>query len=406
MAAGKAARKESFDFSGCRRMVDIIVIGGGPGGLFAARDLAKKGFSVTVLEEHSTFGNPVHCTGVLAASAYEEYDLPRNAILNELQTARFFSPAGQNFAYTPPRVEAVVVDRVYFDDSLRQQAQAAGARMISGKKVTGIHVDDAGVQVTVSNSGETFRARVCILACGSNYALQRSLGLGMPAIFLQSAQAEVPAANPGEVELYFGEKVAPKGFAWVVPVRRGSESWARVGLMCESKSEMHFRNFAAAVGSRWGIPEGLEFEPRLRMLPLAPITRTFSDRLVVIGDAAGLVKATTGGGIYYSIVRAALAVNVLASVLPTDRLDANSLSEYEKRWKEILASELEAQLTFRSHTEGLMDPEIEELFDLVLTDGIIPLVRKTASFNRHRKLILALLQHKQFRQVLMRTLPV
>ena len=50
--------------------------------------------------------------------------------------------------------------------------------------------------------------------------------------------------------------------------------------------------------------------PRLKILPLGPIERTYGDRLLVIGDAAGLVKPTTGGGIYYSIVSGSLAAEV------------------------------------------------------------------------------------------------
>jgi hypothetical protein len=58
-------------------------------------------------------------------------------------------------------------------------------------------------------------------------------------------------------------------------------------------------------------------------------------------------------------------------------------------------------LTFRTHAQRLSDLEIEDIFDLVKTDGIIPLVRKTASFNRHRDLIVALLRHRQFRKILL-----
>src|SRR5438552_2912496 len=108
-------------------MHDAIVIGGGPGGLYAARQLSNDGFDVVVLEEHGNIGQPVHCTGVLGAEAYGEFDIPRAAILNELKTARFFSPGGLTFSYTTDRTEAIVVDRAIFDDCLRRDAEAAGA---------------------------------------------------------------------------------------------------------------------------------------------------------------------------------------------------------------------------------------------------------------------------------------
>ncbi len=64
------------------------------------------------------------------------------------------------------------------------------------------------------------RGRVCVLACGASYALQRKLGLGMPRLLLHSAQVELPAERLGDVEVHFGRSVAPRGFAWAVPVQR------------------------------------------------------------------------------------------------------------------------------------------------------------------------------------------
>src|SRR6188474_2855387 len=107
-------------------MLDIAIIGGGPGGLYAAHELARAGFGVAVFEEHPSAGDPVHCTGVLALEAFDEFDIPRSAILNPLTTARFFGPSGGSIEYTTPRTEAVVIDRRDFDDALCEEAKRAG----------------------------------------------------------------------------------------------------------------------------------------------------------------------------------------------------------------------------------------------------------------------------------------
>ena len=70
-------------------MTDAVIIGGGPAGLFAGRQLARAGFRVTLIEEHAGIGEPVHCTGVLAADAFDAFNLPRTPVLNELRTVRF-----------------------------------------------------------------------------------------------------------------------------------------------------------------------------------------------------------------------------------------------------------------------------------------------------------------------------
>ena len=121
-------------------MRDVIVVGGGPGGLYASWCLARKGFSVTVVEEHGTAGQPVHCTGILAPEAFEEFALPDDSILNELKTACFHSPSGQKITYVTNGSEAVVVDRHCFDQSLCESAQEEGVELYLGNKVTNIAI--------------------------------------------------------------------------------------------------------------------------------------------------------------------------------------------------------------------------------------------------------------------------
>ena len=82
-------------------MNDVIIVGGGPAGLRAAALLARRGWDVALFEEHPNPGDPVHCTGVLAAEAYDELDIPREPVLNELTRVRFYSPSGSTVAYTP-----------------------------------------------------------------------------------------------------------------------------------------------------------------------------------------------------------------------------------------------------------------------------------------------------------------
>ena len=378
---------------------DVVIIGGGPAGLYAGARLAAAGFQTVLLEEHATVGDPVHCTGVLAKDAFDEFNLSRHSILNQLTTARFTSPAGHEVIYTGEQVEAVVIDRRVFDQHLLEHAKSVGVAIELGARVSGVQVDAQGVTVTTPSSD--YRARACIIACGANYSLHRQVGFGMPRLFLHTAQLELPASRLGDVELHFGADIAPKGFGWAVPVERPTERYARIGVMCDGDAPTYFQRLAARVVSRWGI-SGNVARPRQKILPLAPISRTYGDRLLAIGDAAGLVKPTTGGGIYYSLVSAALAAETLADAIPRHDLSAPRLAVYESRWRERLSSEFQAQTRLRLLAHRMNDADIEQFFDLARTDGIMPIVRRTASFNRHRKLILALLKHPPVRQLLLR----
>ena len=383
-------------------MYDAIVIGAGPAGLQAARQLATRGFRVAVLEEHQVVGDPVHCTGVLAREAFDEFGLGSDAILNELTTARFISPTGQEVVHRTRVVEAVVVDRAAFDERLADEAVRAGAELVRGSRVTAVSCEDTGTSIHVA--GQTpLRARSCVLACGGRYALHRQLGLSVPSLLLHTAQRELPARTPGDVEVHFGSEVAPRGFAWVVPVWRAGRSFARIGVMAEAHAPSYFMRMVARIASRWGVDPESATPPRQKILPLSRISRTYGDRFIVIGDAAGLVKPTTGGGIYYSLVSASLGAAVLGAALHEGDVSAARLSEYERQWRARLESELDTQLSFRLLAQRMPDEDIEGLFTLARTDGVMPIVRRTASFNRHRNLIVALLKHAPARQMFFRS---
>src|SRR2546425_12620639 len=150
---------------------DALIVGGGPGGLYAGWRLAHDGFSVVVCEEHDAVGVPIHCTGVLGADSFDEFDLPRETVLNALPTIRFVSPAGLELRYTSPAVQAVVIDRGLFDCTLADRARAAGAELRVHARVASLDRSDSGVHAVAG--GTIVSARVAILACGASYALQR-----------------------------------------------------------------------------------------------------------------------------------------------------------------------------------------------------------------------------------------
>ncbi len=381
--------------------LDILVVGGGPGGLFAASRLASEGFRVVVCEEHAEIGDPVHCTGVLAEETFDEFGLSRQAVLNPLSTVQLVSPSGLRIHYTTPRVEAVVIDRGAFDRDLAARAVAAGADVRTGTRVSAIDIGRSGVR---ARAGDTeLSARLVVLACGARYFFQRRFGLGLPSGYLHTAQRELPAERHGDVEMHFGSEIAPSGFAWAVPVNRPSGLRVRIGVMARRVAPRWYGRMLQRMQPEWGILDSGAV-PRQKILPLGPIARTVADRLVVIGDAAGIVKPTTGGGIYYSLMSGSLAAETIADGLRRNRLDALALRPYETRWRRRLSSELDAQVELREIAEAMTDTEIDALFDLAKTDGIMPIVRKTARFNQHRHVIRALLNHPPARKVLFRAL--
>ena len=381
------------------------MVGAGPAGLTAARALAAERFSVLVLEEHALIGDPVHCTGVLGLDAIDELDLPRETICTITRTAAFLGRHGRTVRIDGGHIAAAVVDRGPFDRVLASRAETAGATLVRGARVQQIEAGDEGVVATFVRQGEPrrVRARACILACGAQYRFNRRLGLGIPRAYLQSAQVETPFAPIDDVEIDLDRELAPRGFAWIVPFRRADRPMARVGLMAKDGAAARFGQYLQRLADRHRL-EGLDARPRLKLLPLAPVRRTYADRVVAVGDAAGLAKPTTGGGIYYSLLSGQYAAEILAGALKHDRTDAATLRGYETLWQSRLGPELRAGLAFRTLAARFDDRAIDALLELAAVDGIVPLLRRTANFNWHRAAALALLKNPGFRRIVLSSL--
>ena len=381
---------------------DVVVVGGGPAGATAAESLASRGRDVLLLEEHPAVGTPTHCTGLLGLEAFDEFDLPRDVILGMAESARFWGAGGQSVTVRSDRINATVIDRRALDERLIARAAASGAEVRTGVRVDRIAVDADRVQLSAGD-GSTCEARAVVLACGANYRFHKTLGLGTPTVFLQSAQLEAPFPAVADVEIQFGREVAPGGFGWLVPLRRGDASCARIGLMSETRGRERFQSLLQALAARAGLDPAAFPEPRLKMLPLGPTAKTSSDRIVAVGDAAGLVKPTTGGGIYYGLISGRLAGEVLGDCLAADRLRAADLHAYDVRWRRRLGQEIRIGLAFRRLAARLNDESIDSLIELARVNGIVPLLQRTASFNWHSTAALALLADSSFRKLVLKS---
>jgi digeranylgeranylglycerophospholipid reductase len=382
-------------------MRDVVIVGAGPAGLTTAADLARAGHDVLVLEEHPEVGRPVHCTGVLGHEAFDELDLPRHTILAVTGAASFRYGHGEPVIVESDRIKAAVVDRPRFDAALADRARQAGATIRTSARVDGLQPGADGVTVTVRDDATPVRARACVLACGASYRFNLELGLGVPRAFVQTAQIETPYPLLPRIDVRLSRELAPGGFAWAVPFMRGDVPHARLGLFCDSDALRRFEAFTEQMAREAGLDPASIPTPRLKMLPLGPVKRTVADRIVAIGDAAGLVKPTTGGGIYYSILSGKLAAETLDDALTKDTLSQRHLQPCEDRWRERLGPDIRAGLAFRALATRIGDRGIQALIEVARVDGIVPLLKETADFNWHRRAALALMKHPAVRKAVL-----
>ena len=341
---------------------DVIVVGAGPTGSYAARELARLGYEVLVLEEHQRVGVPVHCTGVISTDAFRQLNLDSALVAASLSGARFFSPRGQSFFISAPETRAVVVDRSRLDQWLCAQATASGAKLLLGARARDVSVSDGRAVVAAEVGGEpaSFQCSLAIVATGANSALFPCRNPSRPrGTFLYAAQVEATRTGLTDVEVYMGNAVAPGGFAWAVPV----DGKCRVGLISRRPPGASLDRLAGTLEERGAIARNGARVAHHR-IPSGPLTPSFSDRVLMVGDAAGQVKTTTGGGLYFGLIGAQAAVETADSALRAGDLSAANLSRYEEAWMSRLGSEQRLGHLLRKVQAALSDEDLEFLFSL------------------------------------------
>jgi geranylgeranyl reductase family protein len=380
------------------KTADVIVVGAGPSGLRTAARLAGSGLDVRVLEKKTRVGAGVVCTGIVGKEVFDDFGLDRGPVIEELRRVRLVSPFETALVYEHPRPFACVVDRERFDGALAASAAAAGATIACDERVEDVAVGPDGVEVTVRDGDGTVsreRAAMAVLATGVDFGLQKRLGLSSPRDFLKGAQVECAFPGADVTTLFFGREVAPGAFAWSVPSGGGR---ARVGLLTQKDPKACLRRLLER--SFGGVPAAA-VESAIRTKPVAQglLARTYGDRVLAVGEAAGQTKTTTGGGISYGLACADLAADVIRECFGRSSFGPADLAEYERRWKALLQKEILVGQYTRRMCARLSDGRIESLFQLARTDGIVPIIRDKADFDWHSGLIFALLQRLSFMRV-------
>lgn len=332
----------------------MLIVGGGPAGLIAARELrrADRGLDVLLVERDRAIGAPVRCGEGVGSAGLHEFVSPDDGdfISRRITRVIFRAPDGGEVRVAEGDV-GYILDRTRFEAVLAAQAGAEGAVVRTGTEAVGLtridHGNGAGhawrVQLEGPAGAGTVDARVVIGADGVEGMVGRWAGLDtrVPARDMESCAQYVVAGidfDPDAIYLHFGERIAPGGYAWVFPKGVGV---ANVGLGVVA---LHANGRSARAwldeyleryypcGTRTGYTVG-------GVIVHTTVKRTVTDGLVLCGDAAHMINPLSGGGIVNAMKAGRLAARVIADALQKHDTSASRLQRYHDDWMSLLGDD-------------------------------------------------------------------
>jgi len=364
---------------------DVVVVGAGPAGSSVAMTIAKAGLKVLMVEKRAEIGSPKRCGEGLSRSALGRMGLEPDGIWvrRTVIGASAYAPNGKKITVNYQGPEGWVIERKVFDKWLAKKAADAGAKVLAKTEAISLIKKGGKVSgVTLESNGKRWdaEAKIVIAADGVESKLAREAGIDTTLRLVDVAsgvQFEMAGVDidPDRIELYFGNEVAPAGYAWIFPKGKNE---ANVGIGVRKpwakKTALEYLN--DFVASHPGLKKGSIVEVNAGGVPVGALMENMvTDNFMIVGDAAHQVNAIHGGGIGESFVAGRIAAEVAGRAINKGNTSKNSLSEYNKLWWKERGEKLQKLVKLREVTESLTDQELNWLAEYLTGEDLIEFAR-------------------------------
>lgn len=391
---------------------DVIVVGGGPCGSFAALNLAKFGVNINVFEEHSEVGVPSHCPGHLSIKGLKNlglHPLPSKIVENTFYGVIFHSPKNKEFSVRFSSPITCTVNRVLFDKYIAEMAEKRGALYRLNSRVESLIVERGFVNgVRVKRHGETtqFRAKIVVDAEGTSSRILRLAGLSSlsPSTLVNGVHVEVENVKCVEencVEVFLSKNYAPGFYAWLIPKGNGK---AKVGLAAKTGNpkELLRRLMVKHPAASKKLRKAKILQTAFHPLPLGgPISKVYSNGFLAVGDVASQVKPTTGGGVIFGMSCARVASEIIYEALRRNDFSSEFIRLYQKHCEEIFGFDVKVMLKIRKMLDGMSDEKIDEAISLCKKLNLNEALRSVDEIDFQGKTLLRLLRSPRMLPVLL-----
>jgi digeranylgeranylglycerophospholipid reductase len=354
---------------------DVLVAGGSVAGLLTARELASRGISVVVIEEHHEIGTPEHCGGMVSAQGLNKLGImPDSNVFQNFVTKTIITSPSSRVELNSENQNVIVIDRRALDKQIAHQAQRAGAAIRTRCTFKSIGSDGTKRFIAKTTDGD-ISCRYFVDARGI-----ASLASSGRENFLPSAQFEIYASwiKDDIVQVTFDSDLYPGFFAWIIPTGQGIGKVGVAGRGINVSTAL--KDFVEARGERYSTIRKI-FAP---IWIGGAIDSFVTGKTILVGDAAGQTKPSTAGGIYSCGIAGILAGRAIAETINLN--EDSALKVYEQEWRNLFQNEFRKMTMARKVLERLDNKALDEIINS-LTEHKLREIIESTDFDYHSNVL-------------------
>lgn len=355
---------------------EVVIVGAGPAGSTAAKFLSEKGVKVLLIDK-SKFPRDKPCAGGLPYRVLNrfQYVKDKNFIESYSYGGFAYSTSLKHRAMVQDNNPVVaMVIRQKFDMGLAQLAVDSGADFIDGRTVEDIEVSKEKTRVILDHK-EKVESEIVVGADGVWSVVAKKSGLtphkrqlGMCVYHEYNVDEEIIDKLFGKEKMcYIHIKFQDiLGYGWIFPKKQhlniGIGKISPEISLSKTKTNLLnvYRDYIKTLKESSIIPDNLKIgRCKGGALPVVALEKTYADRVLLCGDAAGFINPITGEGVYYAMASGEIAAGVISEALEVDDTSEKFLSKYQVNWKKDFGKDLEILLRLSKNWEKETEKFVE-----------------------------------------------
>jgi flavin-dependent dehydrogenase len=273
---------------------DLAIVGGSFAGLACARSAALRGLKVALLDAKPDPGLRVRTTGIIVKEASDAFDLPAR-MMRKVPGVRLYAPDNRSLDFSAPGYFFQATDMAALMRWMAEEAARAGATLMYGRKF------DGGLEYERGVAMGDLHASFVVGADGAKSQVAEAFGLGENRRFMAGLEIEcepLEGVDSRFLHCFADSRIAPGYFAWMVP----GVAATQIGLAASRPRRPELGGFLRRLRDFLDIREIRVTSRRSGLIPCGGVVSNLgSRRVMLVGDAAGMVSPVTGGGIHTAL---------------------------------------------------------------------------------------------------------